>query len=90
MNDVPTKYIKKFSNVFIPVITNNYSNCTVIGIFPECFKTEVIPTYKKDKTTEKKLTTGQLVYFPIYLKFMTDLYRLYEKLMTIAGFLPLL
>ena len=44
-NDVPTKYIKKFSNVFNLVITDNYSNCLAIGIFPECFKTvEVIPT----------------------------------------------
>ena len=44
-NDVPTKYIKKFSNVFNLVITDNYSNCLAIGIFPGCFKTvEVIPT----------------------------------------------
>ena len=29
-------------------------NCLAIGIFSECFKTaEVIPTYKKDKPTEK-------------------------------------
>ena len=72
LNDVPTKYIKKFSNVFIPVITDNYNNCNVIGIFPECFKTEVIPTYKKDKPTEKKLTTCRLVYFPIYLRLIHD------------------
>ena len=53
-NDVPTKYIKKFSNVFNLVITDNYSNCLAIGIFPECFKTaEVIPTYKNDKPTGK-------------------------------------
>ena len=53
-NDVPTKYIKKFSDVFNPVITDNYNNCLAIGIFPESFKTaEVISTYKNDKPTEK-------------------------------------
>ena len=73
LNDIPTKYIKKFSDVFTPVITDDYNNCVATGIFPECFKTaEVIPIYKKDKLTEKK-TTGRLVYFQIYLKFMKDL-----------------
>ena len=52
--DVPTKYIKKFRNVFAPVITHDYNNCVVIGIFPEYLKTaEVIPTYKKGKPAEK-------------------------------------
>ena len=54
MNDVRTKYFKKFSNVFNPVITDDYNNCVAIGIFPECFKTSgVIPTYMKDKPTKK-------------------------------------
>ena len=54
MNNIPTKYIKKFSDVFTPVITDDYNNCADIGGFPECFETaEVIPTYKKDKRTEK-------------------------------------
>ena len=54
MNDVPTKYIKKFSDVFTPVITDDYNNSVTTGTFPECFKTaEVIPIYKKDKPTEK-------------------------------------
>ena len=54
LNDIPTKYIKKFSNVFTPVITDDYNDCVTTGIFPECFKTaEVIPTYKKNKPREK-------------------------------------
>ena len=73
LNDVPTKHIKKFSDVFTPVITNDYNNCVDIGSFPECFKTaEVIPTYKEGKPMEKtnyrlitfcmiKLTTGRLL-----------------------------
>ena len=45
LNDVPNKYIKKFSDVFTPVITDDYNNCVASDIFPECFKTaEVIPT----------------------------------------------
>ena len=54
LNDVATKYIKKFSNVFIPVITDDYNNYVTIGIFPECFKTaEAIPTFEKGKPTAK-------------------------------------
>ena len=54
MNDAPTNYIKKFSDFFTPVITDDYNNYVAIGIFPECFKTaEVIPTCRKDKLTEK-------------------------------------
>ena len=37
LNDVATKYIKKFSDIFTPVITDDYNNCVAIGIFPECF-----------------------------------------------------
>ena len=49
-NGVPTKYIKKFSDVFAPVVTDDYDNCVDIGRFSECFKTaEVIPTYKKGR-----------------------------------------
>ena len=51
---------------------------TIIIVLPLVFfqnwniKTaEVFPTQKKDKPTEK--TTGPLVYFLIYLKFMKDL-----------------
>ena len=48
LNGVPTKYIKKFSDVFAPVVTVDYNNWFDIGSFSECFKTaEVIPTYKK-------------------------------------------
>ena len=53
VNDVQTTYVKKFSDVFTPLIIDDYNNCVVVGIFPECFKTaEVIPTYKKNKPTK--------------------------------------
>ena len=74
LNDVPTKYIKKFSDVFTPVITDDYNNCVAIGIFPECFKTaEVIPTYKKGKPTEKTN------YRPSSI--LSNISKIYERLM---------
>ena len=74
LNDVPTKYIKKFSHVFTPVITDDYNNRVAIGIFPECFKTaEVIPTYKKDKPTQKTN------YRPIGI--LSNISKIYERLM---------
>ena len=74
LNDVPTKYIKKFSDVFTPVITDDYHNCVDIGSFPECFKTaEVIPTYKKGKPTEKTNCR------PISI--LSNISKIYERLM---------
>ena len=74
LNDIPTKYIKKFSDVFTPVITDDYNNCVAIGIFPECFKTaEVIPSYKKDKPTEKINNR------PISI--LSNISKIYERLM---------
>ena len=74
LNDIPTKYIKKFSDVFTPFITDDYNNCIAIDSFPECFKTaEVIPTYKKDKPTEKTK------YSPISI--LSNIFKIYERLM---------
>ena len=74
MNDVLTKYIEKFSDVFTPVITDDYNNCVAIGIFLECFKTaKVIPTYKKGKPTEK--TNHR----PISI--LSNISKIYERLM---------
>ena len=73
--DVPTKYVKKFSDVFTPVKTDDYNTCVAIGIFPECFKTaEVIPTYKKGKPTEKTN------YWPISI--LSNISKIYERLMS--------
>ena len=74
MNDIPTKYIKKFSDVFTPVVTDDYNNCVAISIFPEFFKTaEVIPSYKTDKPTEKTN------YKPISI--LSNISKIYERLM---------
>ena len=74
MNDVPTKYIMKFSGAFTPVITDDYNNHVDIGSFSECVKiAEVIPTYKKGKPTEKTK------YRPISISF--NISKIYERLM---------
>ena len=64
LNGVPTKYIKKFSDVFAPVVTDDYNNCVDIVSFSECFKTaEVIPTYKKGEGCLPIYHTEYLIYF---------------------------
>ena len=73
LNDVLTKYIKKFSNVFSPVITDDYNNCVAVGISRNVLKLLKLSTHIRRTNLQKKLTTGRLVYFPIYLKFMKDL-----------------
>ena len=70
MNDVPTKCIDKFSDVFTPVITNDYNNCVDIGSFLEYFKTAKASLHIRRANLQKNLTTGRLAYFPIYLRFM--------------------
>ena len=74
LNDIPTKCIKKFGDVFTPVITDDYNNCVAICIFPECFKSaEVIASYKKDKPTEKTNYRSISILFNIS--------KIYERLM---------
>ena len=74
MNDVPTKCIKKFSDVFTSVISNDYNNCVDSGSFPECFKTaEATPTYKKGKRT------GKTKYRPVSI--LSNISKIYERLM---------
>ena len=70
-NDVSTKYINKFTDVYTRVIINN---CITIGIFPECFKTvEVIPTYKKAKSTGKINCRS--------ISILSNISKTYERLM---------
>ena len=49
-NDIPTKIIKDFKDLFATFIYNNYNKCLLDGTFPEDLKTaEVVPVYKKKK-----------------------------------------
>ena len=67
-------YIKKFSDAFTPVITDDCNNCVATDISPECFKTaEVIPTYEKNKPSEKT------EYRPISI--LSNISKIYEERM---------
>ena len=53
-NDIPTKIIKDFKDLFATFIYNNYNKCLLDGTFPQDLKTaEVVPVYKKKKRTDK-------------------------------------
>ena len=47
-NDIPTKVIKNFKDLFATFIYNNYNKCLLDETFPEDLKTaEVAPIHKK-------------------------------------------
>ena len=53
-NDIPTKVIKDFKDLFATFIYNNYNKCLLDGTSPEDLKTaEVVPVHKKKKSTGK-------------------------------------
>ena len=53
-NDIPTKIIKDFKDLFATFIYNNCNKCLLHGTFPEDLKTaEVVPVHKKKKRTDK-------------------------------------
>ena len=46
-NDIPTKIIKDFKDLFATFIYNNYNKCLLDGAFPEDLKTaKVVPVHK--------------------------------------------
>ena len=53
-NDIPTKIMKDFKDLFATFIYNNNNKSLLDGKFPEDLKTaEVVPVYKKKKRTDK-------------------------------------
>ena len=71
LNDVPTKYIKKFSDVFTPVITDDYNNCVAIGIPTEKTNYRPISILSNISKTYKRLMHDNMIdYFnDVLLKF---------------------
>ena len=54
-NDIQTKILKDFEDVFATCLYINYNNSLLDGVFPEDLKTaEVVPVYKKRKCTDKR------------------------------------
>ena len=63
-NDIPTKIIKEFKDLFATFIYNNYNKALLDGTFPEDLKTaEVVPVYKKKKRTGKNYYRHFIKYF---------------------------
>ena len=49
-NDIPTKLIKEYSDIFTAIIVEDFSKCMHNGTFPKSFKiSELVPVYKKDE-----------------------------------------
>ena len=60
-NDIPTKIIQQFSEIFKDFLYNNFNSCLDSGIFPNELKlAEVVPVckknYKKDKTNYRPIS----------------------------------
>ena len=71
-NDIPTKVIKNFKDLFAIFIYNNYNKCLLDETFPEDLKTaEVAPIHKKKKRTDKNS------YRPVSI--LSNISKIYER-----------
>ena len=51
---MPTKLLKRFDNIIVDYLHENFNNCRKKGTFPKDLKKPVVhPTHKKDCKTEK-------------------------------------
>ena len=70
--DIPTKLIKEFQNLFATVIANDFNKCLHGGTFPNKLKiAEVIPVYKKNEPSDKNN------YRPISI--LSNISKVYER-----------
>ena len=73
-SDIPTKLVKRFDNLIVDYLQENFNNCLKKGTFPKDFKKAVVhPTHKKDCKTEKSN------YRPISI--LPNLSKIHERLL---------
>ena len=71
-NDIPTKIIQDFKDLFATFILNNYNKSLPNGTLPEDLKTaEVVPFYKKKKRTDKNNYRS--------VSILSNISKIYEK-----------
>ena len=52
----PTKLVKRFDNLIVDYLEQNFNNCLIKGTFPKDFKKAVVhPTHRKDCKRKIKL-----------------------------------
>ena len=55
-NDIPTKIIQQFSEIFKDFLYNNFNSCLESGMFPDELKlVEVVSVYKKNGEKYKRV-----------------------------------
>ena len=71
-NDIPTKIIQRFGDIFTDFLYNNFNSCLESGMFPNELKlAEVIPVYKKNDKKDKSN------YRPISI--LSNISKIYER-----------
>ena len=55
-SDIPTNLVKRFDNLIVDYLQENFHNCLQRGTFPKDLKKSIFhPTHKKDCKTEKSI-----------------------------------
>ena len=71
-NDIPTKIIQQFSEIFTDFLYSNFNSCLENGIFPDELKlAEVVPVCKKNDIKDKSN------YRPVII--LSNISKIYEK-----------
>ena len=86
-NDIPTKFLKENSEVLARYFHKKINFCIENSIVPSDLKVpDVTPTFKK-KSKTYKITTDPLAFYPIYLKYMKDVFATKFRLTLIISYL---
>ena len=73
-NDIPTKLIKEYSEIFAAIIVEDFNKCMHNGTFLKSFKIyEVTPVYKIDEPYDKNNCRS--------ISILSNLFKIYETYM---------